>query len=224
MGVYDMAPSALFSVDLMGMLAAVGRPPVTILFRTSGAPRPEAPMNRVTDVGAGRTVIQTTSFNDPAFVELVRSQQPDLLVYAGGRDLLKAPILEAARLGCLGGHYGRLPAIRGMGTVEWSVIEGIPPTVAIQRMTPGVDAGDVMMQAAVTFGPEDSFTQIRERSYFMTKSMLAFSASALLSGRFAGSPQNLAEGKQYYRLGPDMQKLAERRLGRWFASTGGEKR
>lgn len=99
-----------------------------------------------------------------------------------------------------------------MGTVEWSVLNDRLITVAIQRMSPGVDTGDVVLQAPVALRPDDTFTTIRERCYFWTKVLLAIAARAVLKGSIALQPQRVEDGTQYYRLHPDVAALAARRL------------
>lgn len=213
LGTYDQPESALFDVDLMRCLIQAGVPPAGVIFkRSSASANPGRPVDHALD--GGRIAIHAGDFNAPAVVSRIAALSPDLLVYAGGRDLLRKPLLDTARLGCLGGHYGHLPAVRGMGTVEWSVIIGEPPTVAIQRISPGIDTGDIVMQARVPLFSIDTYTAIRSRSYFMTKIMLAAAARRVLLDGVRGTPQRLDEGRQYYRLHPALLQHAERALER----------
>lgn len=212
LGTYDAGAAQLFGIDLMQYLAAVGHPPSTIVFRTGGTPRSEFPLNTVHAVDRQRSVVQVTDFNDPAAVAAMRRLDADLFVYAGGRDLLREGVLEAARLGCLGGHYGPLPEIRGMGTVEWSVLKDLPITVAIQRISRGIDTGDVVLQAPVSLCPDDTFASIRERCYYWTKVMLAVATRAVLRESLTPTAQQVEDGQQYYRLHPDMLQVAARKL------------
>jgi methionyl-tRNA formyltransferase len=212
LGTYNARPAQLFDVDLMRYLTAHGTPPSAIVFRTGGDARPDVPLNAVHAIDAGRSVVQVTDFNDPEAADVLRRLDADIFIYAGGRDLLREQVLDAARLGCLGGHYGPLPSIRGMGTVEWSVLNGQPIVVAIQRMSRGVDTGDIVMQAPVALRADDTFTSIRNRCYFWTKVMLAISARALLSGSITPAPQRVEDGEQYYRMHSDLNALAARKL------------
>jgi methionyl-tRNA formyltransferase len=212
LGTYNAEASQLFGVDLMQYLAAYGHPPSTIVFRTGAAPRADIPLNTIHAVDEHRSVVQVTDFNDPHATEVLRRLGADLFVYAGGRDLLRDGVLEASRLGCLGGHYGPLPEIRGMGTVEWSVLNGRPIVVAIQRFSRGIDTGDIVLQAPVALRPDDTFTTIRERCYFWTKIMLAVATRAVLTASIVPSPQRIEDGTQYYRLHPDVSALAARKL------------
>jgi methionyl-tRNA formyltransferase len=212
LGTYNAAARHLFGVDLMQYLAAHGHPPATIVFRTGAAPRVDIPLNTIHTIDDHRSVVQVSDFNDPAAVAALQRVDADLLVYAGGRDLLRDGVLRASRLGCLGGHYGPLPEIRGMGTVEWSVLNDRPIVVSIQRLSRGVDTGDVVLQAPVALRPDDTFATIRDRCYFWTKVLLAIATRAMLNESIALSPQHLEDGVQYYRMHPDVSALAARRL------------
>lgn len=218
LGTFDQPVPALFDVDLMRCLSAAGVRPAAVVFKRSAAgANPGSPQTHRID--AERSAIHVPDFNAPAVVDCIRALAPDLLVYAGGRDLLRRPLLESARLGCLGGHYGRLPAIRGMGTVEWSVLTGEPPVVAIQKISTGIDTGDIVMQSKVPLRRDDTFTSIRERSYYLTKVMLALAARRVLVDRVSGSPQRAGAGRQYYRLHPALQRQADRALDRMLGRT-----
>ena len=105
-----------------------------------------------------------------------------------------------------------------MGTPEWSVLIGQAPTVAVQRMTSGVVVGDVVMQARVPLLFTDNFASIRERSYYLTKTMLALAARRMLLDGVAGTPQAPGVGRQFYRLHPAMHWRAERKLTRLLSA------
>jgi len=64
----------------------------------------------------------------------------------------------------------------------------------------------------VALRADDTFTTIRERCYFWTKVMLAIAARAVLNESIKPSPQRPEDGRQYYRLHPDVAALATRRL------------
>jgi methionyl-tRNA formyltransferase len=218
LGTFDQPAEALFDVDLMRWLAGVGVPVTGVMFKRSRAdlnPRvPEAS----SDHGTGRTCLHVKDFNDESTVSRLQAFGPDLLVYAGGRDILRQPLLDVAPLGCIGGHYGQLPEIRGMGTVEWSVMLGVRPTVAIQRIGPGIDTGDILLQARVPLVAGDTFASIRARSYFLTKTMLAMAARRMLDGDLVGTRQPAAAGRQFYRLHAALQHHADHALRQLLAA------
>lgn len=211
LGTFDSVVDTLLTVDLMRCLTEVGVPPSAVVFKRSDAsqnPRDAAELA----LAEGCIGLHVADFNSPHVVERIRGMDLDLLIYAGGKDLLRLPLLESARLGCIGGHYGWLPDVRGMGTVEWSVLEDRAPAVSVQRMTPGVDMGDVVMRALVPLFAGDNFVSIRNRSYFLTKTMLALSAKRMLQGGVRGVPQRESDGRRYFRMHPSIETRASRAL------------
>jgi len=211
-GVYDADPAALVGVDLMRYLGALGHSPDAIVFRGSTSTRAGVPLNTPIPLGEDRTAVHVRDFNDPAAVSAMRALNVDVFVYAGGRDLLRQPVLDAAPRGCIGGHYGQLPAVRGMGTVEWSVLMRVPIVVTIQRLAAGVDLGDVLLQSTVPLRHDDTFASIRERCYFVTKVLLAIVVRGLFDGTVTPTPQDAAVGRQFFRLHPAVLAVAARSL------------
>jgi methionyl-tRNA formyltransferase len=212
LGTYDAEPAQIYQVDLVRYLAACGHEPATVVFKTGSAPRPDIPLHAVHPLDQKRAVVQVADFNDPAAIAVLRDLGADLFVYAGGRDILHTGVLTAASLGCIGGHYGPLPAIRGMGTVEWSVLSDQPIVVTIQRLARGVDTGDILLQAPVALRAGDTFTTIRDRCYFWTKVMLAIATRAVLQALINPVVQRQEDGEQYYRLHGDLAARAVKKL------------
>ena len=209
LGTFDQPVETLFEVDLMRYLAGAGVALAGVIYKNSQpGSNPVAPVLRM-PFNDEKVCLHVNDFSTPAVIACINDLAPDLLIYAGGRDILRQPLLEIARLGCLGGHYGHLPEVRGMATVEWSVLLGVPPTVAIQRISPGIDTGDVLMQSTVPLMVGDTYTSIRDRSYFLTKVMLALSAHALLNSNWLGTPQMAEAGRQFYRLHPKLRHRAD---------------
>ena len=108
-----------------------------------------------------------------------------------------------------------------MGTVEWSVLSGIEPAVAIQRIDAGIDTGDIVMQAKVPLVKDDTFTDIRNRSYAMTKMMLALAAEQLLSGKARPVMQDKEQGRQYFRMHPAILDVAVEKLSKRLSQAYG---
>lgn len=211
-GTYDCLPENLLQVDLMQYFDRLNLKISGVIYKTSSGLGPIGESFPQKIQWKNCISLWTKDFNDPNTVNEVAECEPDLLVYAGGKDILREPFLNAARLGCIGGHYGQLPLVRGMATVEWSTLLGIEPTVAIQRINAGIDTGDVMMQTKVPLLNNDTFTAIRNRSYAMTKLMLVLSAKQILRGEVTAKKNDASQGQQFFRMHPEVLKLAEKKL------------
>lgn len=85
-------------------------------------------------------------------LEQLRDIAPDLGVIYGG-PILRPAVFEVPRLGTLGIHHGRVPAYRGKKTTFWEMYNGESEAgITIQRVTAGLDTGDVVRNASVTIG------------------------------------------------------------------------
>jgi methionyl-tRNA formyltransferase len=93
-------------------------------------------------------LVPTGSVNDPAYVGRVRSLRADVIVSVAAPEIFKEELLDAAPLGCVNIHSGRLPRYRGMMPTFWQMHAGEPAvTVTIHEMAAQLDAGAVLATA-----------------------------------------------------------------------------
>jgi len=102
-------------------------------------------------------VLATTDANSEAALRWVAAHRPDLIVVVGWSRLLREPLLALPSRGCVGFHASLLPHGRGRAPVNWAIIRGQTQTGnTMMYLVPGVDAGDIIDQAAVPIGPDDT--------------------------------------------------------------------
>jgi len=117
------------------------------------------------------------------------------------RPLLKRPILELPRLGCINLHFGLLPRYGGCYPIAWAILNNESEAGAtLHYMVEKFDEGDVISQVKV---PIDANTTAR--SLFDTLSSAAVGLfmdtyPALCSGEIRPRAQDLSE-KLYYPEG-----------------------
>jgi methionyl-tRNA formyltransferase len=85
-------------------------------------------------------------------IDQVGRRSPDIgLIY--GAPILRPCLFQIPKLGTLGIHHGRLPDYRGKKTTFWAMYRGEPQAfVTIQKVTAGLDQGDVVKEGQVTIG------------------------------------------------------------------------
>jgi methionyl-tRNA formyltransferase len=109
-------------------------------------------------------VFQPDSINTPESADLLRSLDPDLLVVAAYGQILKDFILAIPRQGCINVHASLLPKYRGAAPIAWAIYHGETTTgVTIIRMTPGLDAGDMLAQESIDIGPDETTGDVETR-------------------------------------------------------------
>ena len=102
--------------------------------------------------------------NEPAFVEFLRSLDPDLLFSCYYRLMLKPPILDIPTMGALNLHGSLLPRYRGRCPVNWVLVHGEPLTgVTLHYMEAKPDCGDMVAQAQVPITPEDTALTLSDK-------------------------------------------------------------
>lgn len=96
---------------------------------------------------AGRDGLQVNkpaSVNAPEFLNHLRKLSPDMVVVVAFGQLLKAPLLELPRHGCLNVHASLLPKYRGAAPIQAAILAGDQETgVSFMDMDAGLDTGPV---------------------------------------------------------------------------------
>jgi methionyl-tRNA formyltransferase len=141
------------------------------------------------------------------------------LMILGGAPIVKAPILRVPRIGTLNAHQGPLPQLRGMNVIEWALLEGIPPTITVHFVDPGVDTGDIVAMERIPIHPGDTLVSVRATASRVQSELLARTAYEADRGSLPRRSQRREEGKQYYAVHPRLKVFAEARLPRFAHGT-----
>jgi len=148
-----------------------------------------------------------TPIFDPADVnsEPARSRlaefQADLLVVCDYGQILAAATLATARFGGLNLHGSLLPRYRGAAPIPWAIYHGETETgVSVIHMTPAVDAGPVIAQAATPIGPEETAAELEHRLSEMGAWLLRRAIDSVEAGRLDALPQDPALASKAPRL------------------------
>lgn len=113
---------------------------------------------------AGVPTIQPPSINTPDGLEQLRAFQPDLLVVAAYGQILKPDVIAAPTHGAINVHASLLPKYRGASPIAHAILNGETRTgVTIIRITPGLDAGEMLSQEAVDIGPAETTGELEAR-------------------------------------------------------------
>jgi len=112
----------------------------------------------------GVPVIQPEIINTPDGVAALRAFNADLLVVAAYGQILKPDVIASATHGAINVHASLLPKYRGASPIAHAILNGETRTgVTIIRITPGLDAGDMLAQEAVDIGPAETTGELEAR-------------------------------------------------------------
>ncbi|NLC57858.1 MAG: methionyl-tRNA formyltransferase [Armatimonadetes bacterium] len=139
-------------------------------------------------------LFQPATVNDPAFLDQLRALAPDVIVVAAFGQLLRKPILDLPRYGCINIHGSLLPRYRGGSPVQHALLNGDTVTgITIMQMDPGMDTGPMLLQREVAIEPDDTAGTLLERLAHVGAALLLEALPALAEGRLTPVPQDASQ-------------------------------
>jgi len=110
------------------------------------------------------SVWQPENINSPEGIALLRQAKPDLLVVAAYGQILSKEVLSVPALGGINVHASLLPKYRGAAPIAWAIYHGEKQTgVTIIRMSPSLDAGEMLAQQTIDILPDETAGELEAR-------------------------------------------------------------
>lgn len=132
----------------------------------------------------GLRVYTPEQINDPEWVAVLRSCEPDILFSFYYRKLVSAKILAIPRRGCYNLHGSLLPRFRGRSPTNWAILLGEKKTgVTLHEMVVKADAGLIVGQREVEIGEDDDARAVLMKQVEATRALLAEVYPLLVQGR-----------------------------------------
>lgn len=112
---------------------------------------------------AGLSVYQPETLKDEAFMELLYSLSPDLIVVVAYGKILPKSVLGFPKYGCINVHGSLLPKYRGAAPMQRAIIDGKEKTgITIMYMAEGLDTGDMLIWRELEINENDNFESIHD--------------------------------------------------------------
>jgi len=125
------------------------------------------------------------------------SLTPDVAVVVAYGLILPKPILDAPKYGALNLHASLLPRWRGAAPINRAIMAGDTETgVAVMRITEGLDAGPVCLEARAPIGADETAGELHDALATCGARLMVQALSALEGGGLDCRPQ--AEGGVTY--------------------------
>ena len=87
------------------------------------------------------------SVNSPDFLKLLRSLDVDLVIVFSFGQILRKPLLNLPRFGCLNIHTSLLPSYRGASPISAAILSGDSVSgISFMKMDQGLDTGPIYQQ------------------------------------------------------------------------------
>jgi len=146
-------------------------------------------------------VLQPENLREPEFVRLLEEIKPDAVVVAAYGRILPAWLLALPRFGCINVHASLLPAYRGAAPIHRAVINGETETgVTIMQMDAGLDTGDIIVQAGVPIGADDTTGDVHDRLAELGGKLLVDALALVAAGRARPVKQDDAKSSYAHQL------------------------
>lgn len=146
---------------------------------------------------AGLEVLKPRSAREPAFLDRLRSLQPDCAPVVAYGALLPPAALEIPRHGWVNLHFSLLPVWRGAAPVQRAVLAGDDMTGACTfQIEEGLDTGPVYGVVTEPIKPTDTSGDLLERLSQSGAGLLVATLDGIESGRLVPVPQP-ADGISY---------------------------
>ena len=161
---------------------------------------PASPMRDVAHQH-GVPIYDPENINEPEAQIQLSHYDADLMVVCDYGQILSADTLATARMGGINLHASLLPKYRGAAPINWAIYDGERQTgVTVIHMTPRVDAGPCIAQAATDIEPEETAVELEARLSELGAWLVRRTLDAMESGRMEALPQDPALASKAPRL------------------------
>jgi len=134
--------------------------------------------------------------------------RPSVIVVVAFGQLLKEAVLELPPLGCINIHPSLLPAYRGPAPIQRAIMNGETRTgVTTMYLSPEMDAGNVILQEAVTIEPGMTSGELSARLSGLGAGMLCKTLSLVERGNAPRLAQDQRQATYAPPLTPEEERI-----------------
>lgn len=126
--------------------------------------------------------------------------RPGVLASVGYLDIIKQPVLDAARGRAFNCHFALLPNHRGRSAVPWAIVDGDTVTgITYHWIDAGIDTGRILLQGACQIDADETQATLFAK---LNQLALDFFPMALRLSYFDMEGVEQRGRSQYHRAGP----------------------
>jgi methionyl-tRNA formyltransferase len=149
---------------------------------------------RLLTEGSGGHFYEARQVGSKRFASLWETTDFDLMFIISWRYLIPSEVYSRTRLGSFVFHDSLLPSYRGFSPTVWAIINGENHTgVTLFEIAPNVDSGDIIAQAPVSIGQDETIADVMEHVTVTYLQLLEANISVLLNGTAPRHPQDHAK-------------------------------
>ena len=107
---------------------------------------------------------QPANARDEEFLDTITAMQPDISIVVAYGHILPKRVIDLPKLGTLNIHASLLPLLRGAAPIQAAIRQGHRQTgISIMRMVPALDAGPVILTAAIPILADETYGELQNR-------------------------------------------------------------
>ena len=134
-------------------------------------------------------VLQPEKLKNPDFLEELKLLKADLQIVVAFR-MLPEVVWNMPPMGTLNLHGSLLPQYRGAAPINWAIINGEKETgVTIFKLKQEIDTGDILSQAIIPIGENETAGELHDRMKVIGASLLVNTVKRLTEGTIMEVPQ-----------------------------------
>ncbi len=134
----------------------------------------------------------------------LRAIGPDLILVGGFGIILKRPILDLPKIGCLNVHSSLLPKHRGPNPFSAVLLHGETESgVTFHIVDEGIDTGDIVEQYSYPLKPDDNAMAVHNRACDLASERVAGVIDRVAREGLHGVPQNTALATYDQKIRPE---------------------
>ena len=131
----------------------------------------------------GIKVYQPATLRDGEALEILKLLAPEIIVVVAYGKILPKEILQLPKYGCVNGHASLLPKYRGASPIQWCIVCGEKQTgITVMQMDEGMDTGDIISQAVVDIGEQETAEQLFDRLSTVSAKLMAETLVSIENG------------------------------------------
>ncbi|MFW6022489.1 MAG: methionyl-tRNA formyltransferase [Halanaerobiaceae bacterium] len=112
----------------------------------------------------GIDVLQTNNVNTDSFLEVLKTQSPDVIVVVAFGQKLSKELLDIPEYGCVNLHASILPEYRGASPIHQAILDGRSKTgVTTMYIDEGWDTGDMIYKKEIPILDDDTVGTLHDK-------------------------------------------------------------
>lgn len=191
---------AIFAADDVGVevvkFLAENEEPVSCLVLDSHDAKNQN--DRILEFAAADTILLSEDLEKPETLQLLETFDLDLIILAWWPYLIKPPLINIPRLGCLNFHPSYLPFNRGKHPNFWAIVDGTPFGVTIHFIDEGIDSGDIVFQKQIEISWTDNGETLYQKAKEGIIRLFEERLPDIKAGRLSRKEQCLNSGSLHY--------------------------